>query len=346
MSACNTDSGKIKISGIIEGYQDSTRVILKNLDTQKVVDTTFIINNQFSLYLLKTDPTPHGLFIGRDYDYLFIWLENANITINGTKAKIRDATIKAGKVQNQTNNLYSISRPLSLLFDSINEENRKAYEVNDLEKARSLEKQLDNIIHERIVLGAKYVMENPDNLLSAFALAGYIPGLPKSEIELLYKNLSPEIKESRYAKSVSAFLEQSKEVKIGDMAEYFQLPDLNGNQVGLKDYKGKYVLLDFWEAGCASCRIENRNLIKIYKKYKSKDFEIVSVSVDRNTDNWVSASKQDSIIWASLLGNGIVGHKYNVKYLPSNFLIDPSGRIIAINLRGEKVEEKLMEIFN
>jgi thiol-disulfide isomerase/thioredoxin len=301
---------KIKISGTITGYPDNTRVILKNLDTQKGIDTTYILNNQFNFTILKSDPVPHGIFIGENYDYLFFWLEDVDINITGTKEKLRDAgslRISGGKVQSQTNDFSLITRPLSLRFDSINAVSRKAYEENDLVKAKPLEQQLDDIIHERIVLGAKYVKENPDNLLSAFALVGFIPGLPKSEVKSLYENLSPEIKKSRYAKAISNS--------------------------------------DFWASGCAPCRIENKNLLINYRKYKSKGFEIISVTSDKNKDNWRSASKEDSIIWPSLFDDAHVGIRYNVKFIPSSFLIDPGGRIIATDLRAEKLEEKLKELF-
>jgi len=346
LASCDINKREISVSGTITGYPDNTRVILKNLDTQKVIDSTFILNNKFQFTVLESEPIPHGIFIGSNYDYLFLWLENEDIVIKGTKINIRGVIIDGGKVQRQTNDLNLLVRPLSLKFDSINAESKKAYEENNLEKAKLLENTLDTIIHERIVLGAKYIMENPDNLISSFALSGYIPGLPKSEIKLLYENLSPEIKESRYAKSVAKFLELSKEVNIGDIAIDFQLPDLKGNNVSLNDYKGKFVLLNFWSSGCAPCRIENKSLLANYKKYNSKGFEIVSITADRNKDDWASASKEDAIIWASLFDNAYVGRKFNVKFIPSNFLIDPSGRIIAINLRDEKLGDKLKEIFS
>lgn len=340
------NSDRIRISGTITGYPDHTRVILRSLDTQKGIDTTYILDDRFSFSVLSTEPSPHGLFIGTNYDYLFFWLENVDVTINGDKTCIRDAAIIGGKVQSQTNEFYLLTRPISLRFDSINAECKKAYEDNNMEKAKSLENQLDIIIHDRIVLGAGYVRENPDKLISSFALSGYIPGLPKSEIKLLYENLSPEIKRSRYARSVSKFLELSREVAVGDIAEDFQLTNLEGNKVSLSDFKGKFVLLDFWASGCAPCRIENKNLLANYKKYKGKGFEIISISSDRNKDNWASASKEDSIIWSSLLDDAHVGNRYNVKFIPSTFLIDPAGRIIATDLRGEKLGEKLRELFS
>jgi peroxiredoxin len=343
-NAINGD--RIIISGTMTGYPDHTRVILKNLDTQKGIDTTYILNDRFSFSVINKEPLPHGLFIGPDYDYLFFWLENVDVTIDGAKNNIRNVVINGGKIQRQNIDFNLLAKPLTMRFDSINTASKKAYEDDNIEKFKDMEKQLDIIIHDRIVLWAGYIRENPDNLISAFALSGFIPGLPKSEIKSLYENLSPEIKKSRYARSVSNFLKLSKDVNIGDIAEDFQLTDLKGNKVSLSNFKGKFVLLDFWASGCAPCRIENKILLANYKKYKGKGFEIISISSDRNKDNWASASKQDSIIWPSLIDDAHVGNRYNVKFIPSTFLIDPAGRIITTDLRGEKLGEKLKELFS
>jgi peroxiredoxin len=346
-SSCKNEN--IQISGTIEGYTDSTRVILSNLDNEKGVDTTYIFNNQFTFTVSNSEPVPHGLFIGIEYDFLFFWLEDSNVTIKGTRDNLKYALTKGGEVEKQDNEFQKFTRMLTLRLDSVRQESRKAFQQNDLQNAQILQKQMENLIQERIKLGATFIKENPNKLISAFALEGYIPGLPKSEIKLLYENLSPKIKESRYAKSVSKYLETSKEMNIGDIAEDFQLSDLYGNFVCLKDFKGKFVLLDFWSSGCKPCRIEHKNFLKNYEKYKDKGFEIISVTSDKNKKTWESATKEDSMIWVSLQDDasesGRVGTKYNVKLIPENFLINPNGKIIAMNLHGNKLGEKLNEIF-
>ncbi|MDD3525700.1 MAG: TlpA disulfide reductase family protein [Bacteroidales bacterium] len=349
--SCDFGKEKINISGKATGYSDSTIVILRNFDTQAIVDTTFIINNKFSFAALKCEPTPYGILIGNSNrpEFLLFFLENVDISITGEKGRIKYSTLDGGEIQGQLNSLNKILQPLTVRFDSVNAELIKALEAKDMEKVELLSKQEDTIIPERIALGAKYIKENPNNLISAFTLKGYIAGLPKSEIKLLYENLSPKIKKSEYAKSIFKFLELSADVNIGDTAKDFELPNLNGNIISLKNFRGKYVLLEFWEAGCRACRTENKYLFAEYKLYKDKGFEIISITSDKNRKNWESATKQDSIIWTNLQDSktkdGHVGARYNVKLIPSNFLLDPNGRIIATNLRGEKLGEKLKELF-
>lgn len=317
ISSCDNDNQKISISGTITGYPDSTRVILMNLDTNVTIDTALIFDNQFDFTTLKSEPIPHGLIIGDEF--IFFWLEDSEITINGEKDNLKNALRIGGKLQKQDNDFQELSRPLDLLFDGVNAKLLRAFEEGNEVETKSLEKEIDKIIHDRITIGAKYIKENPNNLLSAFALSHFIAGLPKSEIKSLYENLSSDIKESRYAKSVSKFLDLSKDIKIGDIAEDFQLPDLNGNLVGLNDFKGKFVLLEFWSSGCGPCRNENKNLLTNFKKYKNRGFEIISITADVNKNNWLKATKEDDITWASLQDfkseDGRICARYNVKLI-------------------------------
>jgi peroxiredoxin len=348
LSSCDDiKKGKINISGTASNYSDSSMLILTNIDTHEHIDTAYIINNRFNFTAPKSEPTGYGIFFrtenqSRD-EFLFFWKENVDISIKGIKGEMKYANVEGGIVQSQQNDYNKIIKPLSMRFDSINAISN-ACDVTDTEKINSLNLLLDTIIYERVALGVKYVMENPNAFLSASRLLSFTSLLPKGEIKSLYENLSPKIKETPYAKAVSNFLTLNKDVEIGDIAEDFQLPDLNGNKVGLKDFKGKFVLLEFWVSGCGPCRMENKNLLANYKLYNSRGFEIISISNDKNEKDWAYATKKDSIIWASLRGDGEVGAKYNVKFTPSNFLIDPTGKIIAINLMGDKLGVKLKKI--
>ena len=109
ISSCN--NGKIKISGTITGYPDSIRIILYNLDTQEEIDTSYILNNQFSFIASKSEPIPHGLFIGKERDYLFLWLEDKNVKITGKKDSLKYAVIKGGAIQKQDNDYQNYTKP-------------------------------------------------------------------------------------------------------------------------------------------------------------------------------------------------------------------------------------------
>lgn len=145
-------------------------------------------------------------------------------------------------------------------------------------------------------------------------------------------------------------LEGISKVAIGQPAPEFTQENQYGKPVSLENFKGKYVLIDFWASWCGPCREENPNIVKAYEKYKSKNFEIVGVSLDTKRDAWMKAIKDDRLSWvqvSDLKGwKNSVSRIYSVEAVPQNFLIDPNGKIIAKNLKGAALEERLSTLFN
>jgi peroxiredoxin len=351
LNSCMNKDGEIKITGKTQGFPDSTKVVLLNFDTKKGVDTTYIVNNKFHCAASSTKVSPHGIFIGEgsEKEFLFLFIEDADISVTGKKGEIKFAKAIGGEIQKQHSDYFNSKLPMELKFDSITKELMKAMQNQDRDKVESLGQQQDDLIQERTSFGALYIKENPDNLYSAFILEGFLAGLPKSEIKTLYENLSPIIKESDYGKSIAQWLELSKEVKVGDIAENFSLQDITGNKVSLKDFLGKFVLLEFWKIGCPGCVEENKNIVTEYEKYKEKGLEIISIAGGKNIDDLKEASDRFFIKWYSLQDSnteyGNVGSRYGVTLVPTNFLIDPTGRIIAKDLKGKELKDKLKEIF-
>ena len=136
-------------------------------------------------------------------------------------------------------------------------------------------------------------------------------------------------------------------LKKGSMAPDFSQPDASGQSVSLLSLRGKYVLVDFWASWCAPCRAENPHLLKAYNKYKDDNFTVLAVSLDKDKRLWLKAVKEDQLPWMQLSDlkgfDNSAGKIYGVTSVPANFLIDPSGRIIATNLRGNGLEEALAQ---
>ncbi|MCD4769968.1 MAG: TlpA family protein disulfide reductase, partial [Bacteroidales bacterium] len=122
-----------------------------------------------------------------------------------------------------------------------------------------------------------------------------------------------------------------------------------GNLVGLNNFKDKYILLDFWSSGCGPCRLENPNLLRNYKAYREKGFEIISISLDKNREDWANAVKKDSMIWTTVSdlrgSDGEIPMTYNVYFIPTYYLIDTNGVIIDKFLGRGQLDEKLKVIF-
>ena len=197
-----------------------------------------------------------------------------------------------------------------------------------------------------------FIRQHPDYMVSLDALKDVIGPLP-DDIEsynTLYNGLKKNVRQSEAGISTKKLIDKYMTVRIGAIAPAFTAPDTSGNNISLKDYRGRYVLIDFWASWCGPCREENPAVVKAYQLYKDKNFDILSVSLDQSGKRaeWIKAIQKDGLSWQHVsdlkFWDSDVAKLYVIKSIPQNFLIDPKGKIIAKNLRGEALAAKLEEI--
>ena len=307
-----------EIIGNVSGFQDSSCIKLYDFSTGSniLMDSTEIINGKFTFNgSINKDYQQVGIISSDFKNIKLFWLENSIIHFIAENGKFRDAAITGSSMQDDANQLDSLIRQ--------NPEHEKE----------------ENIA---------YIKKYPNSLYSGYVLKVYCTTWGKDTSKLLYDGLSEKVKQSEFGKSIDEYLSLSKDIKVGDKFVDFALPDINGKSVSLSDYKDNYVLLDFWGSWCQPCREENPNLVKIYNEFKSKGFDILGVSIETNKQNWLDAVRHDNITWESVSDlkgdNNKAALIYSIHYYPANFLIDPNGIIIAKDLRGDALRDKLAEI--
>ena len=172
--------------------------------------------------------------------------------------------------------------------------------------------------------------------------------LPLDELKATRAKISSELAGCPYVKDLDGIIKQLENVQIGKVAPEFSLPDTAGVSVSLSDFRGKYVLLDFWASWCPPCRRENPNVVKAFNEYKDKNFTIVGISLDKDKSKWMKAIADDNLAWTHLSDlkywDSEIPALYGVRGIPANVLLDPDGVIVAKNITGEDLHKKLKEV--
>ena len=192
---------------------------------------------------------------------------------------------------------------------------------------------------------AKY----PDSPAAAFYLYRYFTyQLPLDDLKATRARISPALADCPYVKDLDGIIKQLENVQIGKTAPEFSLPDTAGVSVSLSDFRGKYVLLDFWASWCPPCRRENPNVVKAFNEYKDKNFTIIGISLDKDKSKWLKAIADDNLTWTHLSDlkywDSEIPALYGVRGIPANVLLDPDGVIVAKNITGEDLHQKLKEV--
>ena len=311
------NSKEFKIIGSTIGFPDSTVIFLDDASGFSFIhmDSAYIVNGKFKFSGSIKNKVLKAVIRTYDFsDFRFFWLENSLIKIEGEKGKFRQAFISGSKVQIDQDILDSAIR------------------LSGKEKGPSI----------------LFIRSHPSSIISAEVLSVYCSTWGRDTSTILYNLFSKELKNTSYAKIVGEFITLNKNLIIGDKYVDFSEPNIYGKVIKLSDFDGKLVLLDFWGSWCGPCRQGNHELVKIYREFKDKGFDILGVAAEVKKEEWIEAVQKDSLTWENVTDLRYDRNKaaiiYGVSYYPSSFLIDRNGTIVARDLTGEKLRQKLKEL--
>jgi peroxiredoxin len=356
--------GIYTIKGRIDNYNDPAKIYLQYVENGDLIThASSLKNGQFSFSGKTGEPTngrlvllPNGgatPSIKKQYPQTLVFMLAAETIEINSPDVLQNAILSGSEINADYQWLANAIALNEAKIDSLT----RAYEAAPIELAYNdayiteIQSQYEHLQAEQKNLHISFIKNHPQSYISLMVLESLSHQADNIHLtDKLLKGLSPEIQNTETGKALASRLNAAKTTTIGSIAPDFTLNTPDNRPVRLSDFRGKYLLIDFWASWCGPCRMENPNLVKAYNSYKNKNFEILGVSLDQPGDKtaWLRAIEKDQLTWPQVSDLGgwqsSVARQYNISTIPQNLLLNPDGVIIAKNLRGNALSTKLAEL--
>lgn len=343
LAACNAQSG-YKVTGTVEGMPDGKAIIAtvnsSSLDTLAKAD---VKNGSFEFTGNVSEPTGAYIMVIGQRGAIPFMLENANITVNAGQAGLTVTGSEGQKIYDQFMAINATAQQEAM---KLQQEYQAAN--GDQAKIQAIQEAYAKLMTDAQAKETELIKANPDSYVSTFVIVSGMGQMEYEQLKERYNLLGEKAKASAQGKAIAAQIAKLESTAIGQIAPNFTITTPEGESISLYDIKGKVKLIDFWASWCGPCRGENPHVVEIYKEYHPKGLEIFGVSLDNNKEAWVKAIADDGLVWKH--GSDLKGWQsapaqlYSVSGIPHTVLLDENNKIIAKNLRGDELKQKIAEL--
>ena len=343
LAACNAQSG-YKVTGTVEGMPDGKAIIAtvngSSLDTLAKAD---VKNGSFEFTGNVSEPTGAYIMVIGKRGAIPFMLENANITVNAGQAGLTVTGSEGQKIYDQFMAINTTTQQEAM---KLQQEYQAAN--GDQAKMQAVQEAYAKLMTDAQAKETELIKANPDSYVSTFVIVSGMGQMEYEQLKERYNLLGEKAKASAQGKAIAAQIAKLESTAIGQIAPNFTITTPEGESISLYDIKGKVKLIDFWASWCGPCRGENPHVVEIYKEYHPKGLEIFGVSLDNNKEAWVKAIADDGLVWKH--GSDLKGWQsapaqlYSVSGIPHTVLLDENNKIIAKNLRGDELKQKIAEL--
>ncbi len=352
-ASCMNQS-KYELSVKLEGINEGTYYLMARIDGNWVKsDSADIVDGSAVFKRSKIDfPEMQYIQLKGQRMTVPVFVENSNIEVIGDKAKSNEIIINGSKTQDELKKYKELEKPYNDKMQQLNVEYRAALQAKNNEKVEQIKTTAQELSNEIMELKKNFIKDNPKSIAATYLLIVDMSKYELDELDKLVNSFDPEIENSKYITQIKEHINILKSVAIGQKFVDFTMNNANDQPIALSSIvgQGKYVLIDFWASWCRPCRAENPNVVAAYNHYKDKGFDVVGISLDQKKEDWLKAIQDDKLTWTQLCDipsrSEEAANLYGITSIPSNFLIDKEGIIIAKNLRGEELINKIAELLN
>ena len=319
-----------EITGNVTGFPDGTPVSFVNNQTNQLEKQTTIEHNKFIIKGTMQEPGFKILVFNEQAPGIPLFLDNSNVKIKGDKGALDKLSITGSPSHNDFTEYSNALKPYENIFAD--------GAVPDQASIEAVEK-----------ISNDFVKKHPGSYVAPLAIIREFQATQDgTKAETLFRLMPANVQASALGQYINQQIQESKINPIGSVIKDFSQTDTSGRSVSISSFRGKYVLLDFWASWCRPCRMENPNVVSAYNKFHDKNFTVLSVSLDQAKPAWIDAIKMDGLTWShvsDLKGwSNEVALLFHINQIPQNLLIDPTGKIIAKNLRGPLLDNKLSQV--